>query len=88
MRLNLELYSTSSTTVFNPVTLMINKQVQAEEIGIMIEFVIKSKKSKIDKPSGAIKSNMPNPREHGIPKITIIPKIIKQHFFLEIVKLS
>ena len=61
--MNLELYSTSSVTVLKPVTLMISRHVQAAEIGIMIEFVIKSKKSRILKPSGVMKSKTPNPSE-------------------------
>ena len=81
--MNLELISTSSITVLNPVTFIINKQVQIAEIGIIIELVIKSKKSRILKPSGLIKSNTPKPREQGIPKIRIPAKIIAQHFFLE-----
>ena len=49
----------------------------------MIEFVIKSKKSRILKPSGVMKSKTPNPSEHGIPNKAIPPKIRTQHFFLE-----
>lgn len=88
LRLNLELYSTSSITVLKPVTFMINKHVHAAEIGIIIEFVIKSKKSRILIPSGVMKSNNPNPSEHGIPRIHIPAKMILQHFFLDRLKRS
>ena len=81
--MNLELYSTSSVTVLKPVTLMISRHVQAAEIGIMIEFVIKSKKSRILKPSGVMKSKTPNQSEHGILNKAIPPKIRTQNFFLE-----
>lgn len=81
LRLNLELYSTSSITVLNPVTFIINKHVQAAEIGIIIELVIKSKKSRMLKPRGEIKSKTPKPNEQGIPKMHITVKIIIQHFF-------
>ena len=57
----------SSMIVFGLMTNPTKKQVSSATIGIKILLLMKSHASKIDIPSGWMKSQIPNPREDGIP---------------------
>ena len=52
-------------------------------IGIMIELVIKSKKSKKSIPNKVTEDNGPKPKEERLPKRTIIPATNKEDLVRE-----
>ena len=57
--------STSSSIFFVPTTLDIRRQVAIAAIGIMTEFVRKSKKSRKSNPKIVILLHAPNPKDDG-----------------------
>ena len=59
--------SASSMTAWGVSTKPIKIQVINAMIGIRMLLLTKSHASRIDIPSGCIKSHTPNPREEGIP---------------------
>ena len=73
----------SSSIFFNPTTLETKIQIAMAAIGIMTEFVKKSKKSKNCMPMIVTLDNGPYPKHESVPKpIIIIPKMIVD-FFLD-----
>ena len=75
--------STSSAIFLNPTILIIRIQVERAAIGIIIEFVKKSKKSKNDIPNIFTKSKTPYPSDDAEP-ITSITTTIKRELFLRL----
>ena len=51
-------------------------------IGIIMEFVKKSKKSRIDMPNIFTKSRALNPNAQAVPNTRIMTAMSAQHFFL------
>ena len=75
--------STYSEIFLNPTILIIRIQVERAAIGIIIEFVKKSKKSKNDIPKIFTKSKTPYPSDDAEP-ITSITTTIKRELFLRL----
>ena len=71
---------TSSSIFFTPITLEIRRQVANAAIGIITEFVRKSKKSKNCIPRIFTESQIPYPKEDAVPITSITTTISRQHF--------
>lgn len=80
-RLNAEDCSTSFVIASRPATRVIRKQVAKAAKGIIMEFVKKSKKSRIDIPRIEIKSRVLKPRAEAEPKTRMMAPISRLHFF-------
>lgn len=69
---------TSSISIEGFTTNPTNKQVNNATIGINTLLLMKSQKSKIEKPNSFISLQIPNPKEEGIPTIMANTKITIQ----------